>query len=499
MSQDESSTATLNPAHYVHFPTEPNLYGGGGSVAGTVHRAETEIIDCEVEGALPLDLDGIFYRVGPDPQYPKDPRYAGDIHFDGEGHVSMFRIKDGHVDYRSRYVRNQRWKAQNAARRSLFGMYRNPFTDEPSVEGLSRGTANTQVFYHHGKLLALKEDSPPVAMDPLTLETTDDYYTFGGALQGETYTAHPKIDSKTGDLLGFGYEARGLASHDIEILSVDPNGRANWHTWAKAPYPGMLHDFAVTDDHIAFLTVPLVADVEQMKAGGLHFSYDSTLPSYLGVLERGADGSQMKWFPGPTVMCTHTMGAWSEGSRIIVDMDGAEANQFPFFPNRHEPFDPVKGMGVIRRFSVDLADTTANSFSMEVLFPEVKGVLARQDDRYHTLKYRYGFMLTIKPGPARQASWTMVDHETGKVSVYDPGPSTALAEMCFVPRSKDAPEGDGYLVGVANRLDQGGRSDLIVVDTRDLEAGPIAVVKMPYKAVGQIHGFWVQGHQLPGA
>ena len=47
----------------------------------------------------------MFYRVGPDPQYPKNPKYAGDIMFDGEGHVSMFRIKDGHVDYRTRYAR----------------------------------------------------------------------------------------------------------------------------------------------------------------------------------------------------------------------------------------------------------------------------------------------------------------------------------------------------------------------------------------------------------
>jgi carotenoid cleavage dioxygenase len=50
-------------------------------------------------------------------------------------------------------------------------------------------TANTQIFYHHGRMLALKEDSPPVAVDPLTLETLDDYYTFGGAMRGQTFTA----------------------------------------------------------------------------------------------------------------------------------------------------------------------------------------------------------------------------------------------------------------------------------------------------------------------
>ncbi len=88
---------------------------------------------------------------------------------------ALFRFKDGHVDFRSRWVRTQRWNAQREARRSLFGMYRNPFTDDPSVKGLSRGTANTQVFFHHGRLMAFKEDSPPVVLDPLTLEMVDDY------------------------------------------------------------------------------------------------------------------------------------------------------------------------------------------------------------------------------------------------------------------------------------------------------------------------------------
>ncbi|HTV51777.1 MAG TPA: carotenoid oxygenase family protein, partial [Steroidobacteraceae bacterium] len=180
----------------VLFPRERAnfAFGGGGSALGGVYRSENDLYDCEVEGHLPADLDGIFYRVGPDPQYPKPPQYEHDIPFDGEGHLSMFRIKDRHVDFRNRYVRTQRWKAQHAARRSLFGMYRNPFTDDPSVKALSRGTANTQIFYHHGILMAMKEDSPPVKLNPLTLETVDDYYTFNGGLRGQTFTAHPKID-----------------------------------------------------------------------------------------------------------------------------------------------------------------------------------------------------------------------------------------------------------------------------------------------------------------
>ena len=90
-------------------------------------RAEIDLADCEVEGKLPADLAGTFYRVGPDFQYP--PRIAN-IPFDGEGHVGMFRFARGRVDYKSRFVRTQRFKAQAEAREALFGTYRNRFTDE---------------------------------------------------------------------------------------------------------------------------------------------------------------------------------------------------------------------------------------------------------------------------------------------------------------------------------------------------------------------------------
>src|SRR3982751_6591452 len=175
-------------------------------------RAEIDLADCEVEGTLPADLAGTFYRVGPDFQYP--PRQTN-IPFDGEGHVGMFRFANGHADYRSRFIQTQRYKAQAAARESLFGVYRNPHTDDPRVKGLSRGTANTAVMYHHGKLMTFKEDSPPVLIDPDTLETLDDYYTFGGKLTSLTFTAHPKIDADTGEMIAFGYEARGEASDDV--------------------------------------------------------------------------------------------------------------------------------------------------------------------------------------------------------------------------------------------------------------------------------------------
>ncbi len=481
------------PSPQVDFPDTPGSFGSGGSARGAVNRAEIDLFDCEVEGKLPTDLDGVFYRVGPDPQYPKDAKHAGDIVFDGEGHVSMFRIKDGHVDYKTRYVRTQRWKAQNAARRSLFGMYRNPWTDDPSVEGLSRGTANTQLFLHHGKLLVLKEDSPPVYMDPHTLETIDDYYTFGGKMQSQTHTAHPKIDPLTGDYISFGYEATGMASKDIYVFSADRHGQVNWSVMVQAPYSGMMHDFAVTQKHIVLFLTAMVPSLEQMKAGGVHFAYDSKLPTYVGVMRRGGDGKDLKWFTGQHLFCTHTMGAYDDGNRIILDMDGGEGNQFPFFPNIHEPFDPAKSTGLLRRFTVDLSSRTNDRYQVETMFPQISGALARQDDRYHTLPYRYGYFNVFGPGGG---SWALVDHATKSVQMAQVA-DYSLSEMTFVPRKKDAPEGDGYLIGIGSSAKENGRSDLILIDTKDVAAGPVARVKMPFRCVGQVHGFWADAGALP--
>ena len=71
----------------------------------------------------------------------------------------------------------------------------------------------------------MKEDSPPVAMNPLTLETVDDYYTFGGGLKSQTFTAHPKIDPHTGELVAFGYEAKGWRRMTCSCFPPTPRAR----------------------------------------------------------------------------------------------------------------------------------------------------------------------------------------------------------------------------------------------------------------------------------
>jgi carotenoid cleavage dioxygenase len=200
----------------VTFPDLP-IYKGYAAPT----RLEADIRDLDVEGTVPAELDGAFYRVQPDPQYP--PRLGNDIFFNGDGMVSMFRFQGGRVDFKQRYVRTDKFNLERKAGKALFGAYRNPLTDDPKVKGKIRGTANTNVLVHNGQLLALKEDSPAVAMDPVTMET-EGYTDFGGQVTSPTFTAHPKIDPETGAMCAFGYAAKGLLTRSMVYYEISAEG-----------------------------------------------------------------------------------------------------------------------------------------------------------------------------------------------------------------------------------------------------------------------------------
>ena len=463
-------------------------------------RVEMDIGDCEVVGKIPADLNGAFYRVGPDAQYPL---HAGNIPFDGEGHVGMFRFENGRVDYKSRFVRNERYVAQEKAGKILFPMYRNPYVDDPSVKGKSRGTHNTHIYHHNGRLLALKEDSPPAAMDLNTLATLDPVYNFNGQLKSKTFTAHPKTDSRTGNMLAFGYEAKGFNTTDVNVFEYTPAGKKVWEAWVNVPYVGMLHDFQVTENYVVLYVIPLAFDEAQIKRGGIHWSWYPGQPTYFGYFRRGGDGKDVQWIKGPERSATHMMGGFDDGKHLYVDVEMSLSNPFPFMPMRDgSRWDPVRGASHITRLSVDVSQKTPKDYQIETLFPNHIGALPRQDDRYNTVPYRVGFLPCPDPDPKdpakRPAScYARFDVQNRSSKLYRAPEGASLAEACFAPKSAKAPEGSGYLMGVASYAAENGRADLVILDAEHIEDGPVATVKLPTRIAGQIHGWWVPGSAIP--
>src|SRR6185503_5015099 len=149
---------------------------------------------------IPDAVRGAYYRNGPNPQF--DP--IGQYHaFAGDGMIHGFFLepgKDGgRAHYRNRWVRTPRWQAEHKAGRALFGSFGQG--NDPSVANVNPGGANTNIVHHAGKLMALQEQSEPFELDPVGLER-------GGFMAtGGKFTAHPKMDPETGEMVWFAYFA----------------------------------------------------------------------------------------------------------------------------------------------------------------------------------------------------------------------------------------------------------------------------------------------------
>ena len=443
-------------------------------------RFEADVHDCEVEGEIPEGLNGSLYRLGPDTAYPTLP---GDVIINGDGMISVFHFQDGRVDFRCRYVKTDRFLAERAAHRRLYGKYRNPYTDDPAAPLQNRdNTGNTSAFFHHGRLFALREDSKPYELDPDTLETLA-IAQIDPKMASKTMTAHPKIDPDTGEWWSFGLFADRRFDGDMSLQVMDRDGKLIREEAFQAPYPGVAHDFALTEEHVIFPVMPMTVDLQRLKAGGDFYAYDPALPPAWGIMPRKGTAADIRWFEVPRAFAGHIMNAYTEGSVVHVDATISPGNPFTFFKDLHgAATDPAEGAAFITRVSFDMSSRNDNVALTP--FPGAVGEMPRCDDRFQSKKYRYGFFKT--PGGVGRLDWQTMERVVHPTPDSPPGSQ----EPIFVPRTPDAAEGDGWLLAVVNRFSEN-RADLLILDAQNMAGPPVATVRLPFNQPMAFHGMFV--------
>lgn len=484
----------------VYFPANATFTGTLRPV-----RFEADIRDMEVQGEIPSGIDGAFHRVHPDNRFA--PRFPDAQFFDGDGMVGVFRVSNGKVGFRQRWARTDRWVLENTAGRALFGHYRNHLTDDPSVAGQIRGTANTNVMVHAGKLYAMKEDSPCLLMDPCSLDTFG-YTDFGGRLQARTFCAHPRIDCETGNMCAFSYMSNGPLTYEMSYFEISPQGELVFEIPFRNRYLSMMHDFCITRDYAIWPVMPCVTSLERLQQGLPYFGFDQSLPTWLAVLPRKpvATCDDIRWFRAPATCFTgHVMNGFDDGRRVYLDLCVAAKNSFPFFPDvTGASFDPVGGLSYLTRWTVDLA-SGGEEFDQVEQMTSVAGEFPRVDPRSTGRSYRHGWMVAFDPhvryegppGPFVGMLNTLchIDLATGDTRSWWPGPTCAIQEPCFIPASHDAAEGEGYVVALVDDH-AANLSDLCFFDAQRIDEGPIARAKLPFKLRQGFHGNWCDASQL---
>ncbi|MGE0718833.1 MAG: carotenoid oxygenase family protein [Alphaproteobacteria bacterium] len=435
-----------------------------------------------VTGDIPRELNGTLFRIGPNPRFA--PRDAGHHWFLGDGMVHALGIEDGQVHYRNRWVRTPRWNLEDAAGRALFGSWGNPMTTDPAARGTDGGVANTNIVWHAGRLLALEEAHRPFALDPATV-ASDGYLTLGDGTV-KRFTAHPKIDPVTGEMLFFAYSTgEEMFSAEMSYGVVGPDGALVRHDRFAAPYCSMVHDLIATERHVLFPVLPLTGSRERAMRGLPAWAWEPGKGAYLGVMARDAGVETIRWIEMDPCYVFHAMNAWDAGLTIVADV--VEYPVAPLFPNA----DGSPGIGAegrLVRWTIDLATGRVDRQPID----DAAAEFPRIDDRRAGLPHRHGFLIADTGTAPEGRQGTIAHHDAVTLRRTDHvlPPGDSASEMVFVPRSPTAAEGDGWLVGVVHR-GAADRADLVVLDATDVARGPVASARMPRRIPFGIHGNWV--------
>lgn len=492
-------------------------------------RIEGDVFDLEFDGIIPPEINGTFYRIQPDHRFP--PIFEDDIHFNGDGSVTAIRIQNGHADFKQRYVQTERYKAETEARKALFGRYRNPFTDNETVKGVIRTAANTNITFWRGVLLASKEDGPPFIMDPVTLETIG-RYDFEGQILTPTFTAHPKLDPETGEMLCFAYEAGGDGhdgSDDIVVWTIDRDGKKTEECWYKAPFCGMIHDCGISQNYLVLPLTPIKwTSMDRLKKGENHWAWDPNEDQWYGVVpRRNGKPEDIVWFRADngdysifsngceldanlSAFHGHVAGCFeNEDGHIVFDLTVADGNVFFFFPPLDEKEAPLAKRNQLRSPTCRwIFDPKAKSGSRVTPAESwlTNGEFSRIDDRYVTKKYTHFWQAKVDPskpydfakcGSPAGGLFNCLGHyrwDDRMEDVFFAGPTATLQEPSFIPKDGGS-EGEGYIIALLNQLDVL-RNDIVVLDALNVAKGPLAVIYLPFKLKLGLHGNFVDQRDI---
>ncbi|CDZ77318.1 Lignostilbene-alpha,beta-dioxygenase isozyme I [Legionella massiliensis] len=422
-------------------------------------RKEETLQKLEVVGRIPTDLQGVLLRNGPNPQF--EP-LASSHWFDGDGMIHAIRIKEGQASYDNRWVRTDRFLQERAAGRSL--------------PDLDHTTANTNIIMYQNQILALNEGEVPTEMQLSNLDTLG-HFTFGGQIT-RALTAHPRFDHQRKEFLTYSY-----TDPDGHLLyyRLDYQQRLIAHHKIDWPYTSMIHDFINTEHYVIFPIFPCTLSFERARRGESVFMWEGDQLNTLFIVTDRQGKEVMRIETDPCYVY-HFGNAWEQGNCIMIDALVSKIE--PLMPDRRGKTASAKeGAARLGRWCINLEK---RSIQLEFL-DETTGEFPRFDERFNGYGYRHLYMNGQKNSEGLFDRIVHYDLQKEILVVHEFGQDVPT-EPVFVPRSPE--EGDGYVLAVVYRT-QEDRSDVVILDAQQIDAEPLAVIRIPHRIPFGFHGNFI--------
>lgn len=182
----------------------------------------------------------------------------------------------------------------------------------------------------------------------------------------------------------------------------------------------------------------------------------------------------------------HHVNAFEEQGKVIVDsiryeeyLTTQEGRDF-----RETDFS-VLPTGKMWRFEID---PKARRLSSRVLversseFPQVNPSVVGRPHRY-----AYVAAIDAPQGNAPLQAILKMDFQKEVQQVYSFAPDGFVSEPVFIPRPSSQKEDDGWLITLVYRAEEH-RTEVVILDARDLDQGPIARLKLKHHVPFGLHG-----------
>jgi carotenoid cleavage dioxygenase len=242
----------------------------------------------------------------------------------------------------------------------------------------------------------------------------------------------------------------------------------------------MMHDWNVTRNHVVFMDLPMVFDIELLQQGGLPIRWDDEYGARLGVMPRDGSNADVIWYEIEPCYVFHPMNAYEDGDRIVIDV-----SRYPRFEmaGGGEASPPVLHRWIIDRAAGKVIEQPIDDRPSE--FPRVP-------DRVIGLRHRFGYMMSAgDAGPETFGERLFkYDLASGRSWTHEFGPGRQGGEPVPAAVPGATGEDEGYVLSfVYDRARD--RSDLVILDASSFEREPLARIHLPCRVPNGFHGSWI--------
>ena len=446
-----------------------------------------------IEGEIPASLNGTLYRNGPGRLerggISVGHWFDGDgailaVHFNSTSNLPPSQGTKGGASAIYRYVQTEGFKEEASAGKLLYGNYGMTAPGAVWNQWLKpiKNAANTSVLALPDKLLALWEGAIPHALDLHNLDTfgKDDL----DGLDGGAYSAHPKVDSETGEIFNFGVSP-GLNS-TLNIYKSDATGKIIKKAAHQLDGVPLLHDFVLAGGYLIFFIPPVRLNL-LMPAIGLSCYSDAlewqpSKGTQILVCDRDTLDIISRSETEPWFQWHFSNGYIDDSGAVIVDIASYEdfqTNQYL----KEVPTGETHTASKSKLARVSLNPQTGKVSNIETLFDRhCEFPIVPQQNVGKSSRFTY--LSTVKEGTDISKeilnSIARFDHQTDTIIEANFGENLYPSEPIYA---------NGFILTVVYDGNSD-RSELWIFDADRLNEKPVCKLSLPSVIPPGFHGTW---------